>query len=298
MKIAVAIPNHNQHEMIYDAIYHLYNQSVTPSHIYVLSDDRPFVSTSENVICINNTSAKGRCSNRNSVITPFIDSTDDVLIFIDGDCYPKDVNFIEEYMRLAIKHDLMFCMREHTPITSLVKPASDLLTANMDNLWLNNPIDYTDLRIASGAVLAWQTASTFNERLDLMLTGMIGWSCNFAITRTGLKKYLKFMKRTYGISNELFDSKAFSHGWGYEDVAMGIDALYAGLDIWAAPSPVVCHRSHERSDGLFDHVKGRHMIMERYRRLNKRLSRKKTTIAFSTAMLCAAAIGSIITAIL
>lgn len=121
----------------------------------------------------------------------------------------------------------------------------------------------------SGAVDAWKESKTFSERLDLMLTGMIGWSCNFGFSRKGLKRLRTFQKKTYELDEGIFDSEAFGDGWGYEDVAMGIDALYAGLDIWITDTVRVGHRSHNRTDGLFDHVRGRHKIMERYRMLDR-----------------------------
>lgn len=70
---------------------------------------------------------------------------------------------------------------------------------------------------------------------------------------------------------------------GYEDVAMGIDALYAGLDIWIADDIKILHNSHNRTDGLFDHVKGRHLIMDRYRRLDKITKQKDRS--YNTLML-------------
>ena len=163
---------------------------------------------------------------------------------------------------------MVFGTREHTSPKGLKKPASDLLTANMDNLWLKKPLDNSDLRVVSNAVESWQNAKSFNEKLDLMITGMIGWSCNFGFTRKGLIKHIKFMEKHYG-KKEIFDSTAFNGNWGYEDVAMGIDALYAGLNIWIADDMKILHQAHERSDGLFDHVKGRHLIMDRVRNLEK-----------------------------
>ena len=64
---------------------------------------------------------------------------------------------------------------------------------------------------------------------------------------------------------------------------MGIDALYAGLNIWITDDIKILHNSHERSDGLFDHVKGRHLIMDRYRNLNK-VTKQKDHI-YNTLML-------------
>lgn len=77
------------------------------------------------------------------------------------------------------------------------------------------------------------------------------------------------MEKVYNLKNEIFDSSAFSGNWGYEDVAMGIDALFAGLKIDISDEIKIVHNSHERTDGLFDHVAGRHIIMERTRALEK-----------------------------
>lgn len=280
MKIALAIPNHNQHILVRNTIFALQRQTVLPSAVYVLSDAKPYWNLPEEecpfkVIPINNHGKFiGRCGNRNSVVPEFLQSDNDALIFIDGDCSPLTDDFIEKYIDLLKKHDLVFGTREHSNINGLENPPSDILTANMDNMWSKKPIDYTDLRVVSGAVKAWNDAKSFNERLDLMLTGMVGWSCNFAFTKSGLKKLTKFQKCTYGMVEGIFDSNAFKDGWGYEDVAMGIDALYAGLNIGVTNTVKVFHQAHNRSDGLFDHVRGRHIIMDRYRELHKAVELK------------------------
>ena len=277
MKIAVAITNHNQHYQVRDTVAALYRQTVKPSAVYVLSDGKPYWNLPgdpHEVIPLNNREKfMGRCGNRNSVIGPFLESDCDILVFMDGDCSPLRTDFLETYAHMA-KYDLVFGTREHSDITGLSKPPSDLLTANMDNLYERKPIDYTDLRVVAGAVKAWEDSSTFEERIDLMLTGMIGWSCNFAFTKEGLETLRKFQKSTYGLSEGIFDSNTFKDGWGYEDVAMGIDALYAGLEIGIVDDVRVLHQVHDRSDGLFDHVKGRHLIMERYRELEKNVAMK------------------------
>lgn len=280
MKLAVAIPNHNQHELIRATIGKLMEQSLPPAAIYVLSDGKPFwklPGDPENIIPINNGKKfVGRCGNRNSVVRPFLKSPYDAIVFMDGDCSPIGDDFLESYATMFSKYGLVFGTRVHSDITGLSRPPSDLLTANMDNLYSGAPIDYTDLRVVSGAVRAWQRSVSFNERLDLMLTGMIGWSCNFGFTKRGLKKLTKFQKATYGMKEGIFDSNAFQDGWGYEDVAMGLDALYAGLEIGVTDCVKVLHRTHDRSDGLFDHVKGRHTIMERFRGLEHSVKIKET----------------------
>lgn len=276
MKISLCITNHNQNDLVKQTLDILQYQYQKPEYIFVCSDDKPFSYKAPNVICINNKKLKGRCENRNSVIKEFLDTDSDALVFIDGDSYPKDKDFLIKYEDLFEKYDLIFGTREHTSPKGLKKPASDLLTANMDNLWLKKPLDNSDLRVVSNAVESWQNSNTFNEKLDLMITGMIGWSCNFGFTRKSLIKHLNFMQKHYG-KKEIFDSTAFNGNWGYEDVAMGIDALYAGLNIWISDDMKIVHQAHERSDGLFDHVKGRHLIMERVRNLAKATTIKDKT---------------------
>ena len=272
MNIAVALTNHNQHAMVKETIGKLLSSKYKPSRIYVLSDGKPFRNFTGNprVVPLNNSGVfAGRCGNRNSVITPFLESSDDAIVFMDGDCFPETDDFLERYSELLGNHDLVFGTRRHTPVDGLSMPPSDLLTANMDNLFHGIKLNYADLRLVSGAVGAWRDSKTFSERLDLMLTGMIGWSCNFGFSRQGLARLRAFQRYTYGLDEGIFDSCAFHEGWGYEDVAMGIDALYAGLDITISDGVRVGHHSHDRSDELFDHVKGRHAIMERYRMLEE-----------------------------
>lgn len=268
MNIGITITNHNQNANIRKILDILEKQTKQPDIIFVCSDGKPFKTKQKNVICINNDKLKGRCQNRNSVIPYFYKNKLDALIFIDGDTFPKKTDFIEKYEDNFKSYDLVYGTREHTNIKGLKNPPSDLLTANMDELWQKKPLNYQDLRVVSKAVESWQNSKTFDEKLDLMVTGMIGWSCNFGFTKKGLTKLLDFMEDTYG-RREIFDSQAFNGSWGYEDVAMGLDALYAGLKIWITNDIKIIHNAHERTDGLFDHVKGRHLIMNRYRNLEK-----------------------------
>lgn len=268
MLISVAITNHNQNSKVKECIALLNRQRLKPSTIFVLSDGKPFKCKAPNVICINNARGAGRCENRNSVILPFLQCGADALVFLDGDCFPMTDHFLGDYALLFASHALVFGTRVHTDVSLLRKPPSDLLTANMDNLYSGSELDYTDLRVVSGAARQWTVSKSFNEKVDLMLTGMIGWSCNFGITRKGLLQLLKFQKAHLGIKG-IFDANVFRNGWGYEDVAMGLDALYAGLKIGISDSVEVAHMAHERADGLFDHIRGRHLIMERYRKIEK-----------------------------
>lgn len=281
MKIAVCLINHNQNKFIESTINKLNKQSKKPNEIFICSDDTPFDTSVENITCINNTVLKGRCQNRNSVIPEFLKSDNDAIVFIDGDSYPKKSDFLTKYDDLFEDNELVFGTRIHTDIKGLKLPPSDLLTANMDNMWRGKDLNYSDLRVVSNAVKCWKESKSFNEKLDLMLTGMIGWSCNFGFTKKGLIKHLNFMKKVYKTKNEIFDSRAFHNNWGYEDVAMGLDALFAGLKIDISDDIKVVHNAHERTDGLFDHVAGRHLIMERARNLEKA---KKTKNYVYTAM--------------
>lgn len=267
MKLSVAITSHNQTEQLAKTICVLNEQTEKPDNIFLLVDGKKDLDIYKNVTVINNKENPGRCNNRNSVILPFLVSDSEALVFIDGDSWPKDKKFIKNYKKLLSKYDLVFGTRRHTPIDNIILPASDLLTANMDELWQGKPLNYDDLRVTSGAVKAWNNAKTVDEKIDLILTGMITWSCNFGISRKGLLKHTEFMEKNYDIVDKLFDNKTFAKGWGYEDIAMGLDAIFAGLNIGISDDIEIIHTAHERTDGLFDHIKGRHVIMERYRQL-------------------------------
>ena len=231
MKIAVCIVNHNQNRIIEETLKKLKKQTQKPETIFVCSDGTPFKSEDESVVTINNEKDSGRCINRNSVIEHFLGSDCDALIFIDGDSYPKNNKFIQLYEDELEKYDLVFGTRVHKlPAKKLKKAPSDYLTANMDRLWSKQYLSTKDLRIEAGAVETWKNTELFNEKLD---------------------------------------DEAFDGTWGYEDVAMGLDALYAGLKIDIFSDAEIVHLAHERTDGLFDHVKGRHLIMDRMRNLEK-----------------------------
>lgn len=51
-----------------------------------------------------------------------------------------------------------------------------------------------------------------------------------------------------------------------------------GLNIYIQDAAKVIHQSHNRSDGLFDHIKGKHLIMDRYRNLLKKEKENKYEI--------------------
>lgn len=299
MKVAVAITNHNQADTVSQAISALRRQTRRPDVIFVCSDAAQYEDASDDVVCIDSRSTPGRCGNRNSVYSEFMDSGCDIIIFMDGDCRPEKRTYIQNFGEHLLENDLVFGTRRHDDIDGSIRlPASDFLTANMDNMWSGDRMDYTDLRVVSGAVDAWHESDDFDERLDLMLTGMIGWSCNFGFTRKGMARLISFMGSEHGVADSIFDSNTFSSGWGYEDVAMGIDAMYAGLKIDIFDDIRVLHRAHERSDGLFDHVRGRHLIMDRYRGLafsSKLRDRVYTLMIVVTAFFFAGVITGLVT---
>ena len=209
MCIAVAITNHNQNRQVKKTIDFIMSCDIRPDKIYVMSDDKPFnpIKKYQNIVVINNDEkTAGRYNNRNSVIKPFLKTELDSIVFIDGDCIPDSKDFIKNYALLLENYDLIFGTRRHTDVSGLKNPPSDLLTANMDNMFHNKKLNYTDLRLVSGAVSAWRESKKFNEKLDLMLTGMIGWSCNFGFSRKGLLKLRTFQKDTYGLDEGIFDS--------------------------------------------------------------------------------------------
>ena len=123
-----------------------------------------------------------------------------------------------------------------------------------------------DLRVVSGTVDAYTGSSSFDEKCDLILSGMVTWSCNFSLDREAATKLNAFMVSSYGLDG-WFDDTAFASGWGYEDVAMGLDSLFAGIDVQLSDGPRVLHQMHDRTDDLHSHILGRHRIMERYRKL-------------------------------
>jgi glycosyltransferase involved in cell wall biosynthesis len=261
-------------------------QSLRPAHIIVVDDHSATPPKLPDDPCIHlvHPDKKGRASARNLGISTALGFTDvDAIVFMDGDTTPESIRFLEHHAEQHGKRDatLHFGMRRHVPrpkdianynsfgeyeATEVALYPSDLLTGNMDNLALGKPMDYQDLRILSGALAAWKAANTFGEYCDLLLSGMVSWSCNFSMSRSAATSLHQFLQDTYKVDG-WFDDTMFNDGWGYEDVAMGLDALFAGIEITLGESATVQHLMHDRSDQLSSHVLGRHRIMERYRKL-------------------------------
>ena len=106
-------------------------------------------------------------------------------------------------------------------------------------------------------IKSWQNSKKFNEKLDLIITGKVSCANNFGFTRKGLLKHIAFMKKTYG-KKEIFDI------CGYEDIDIGINALYAGLDITVSNNI----KLNEKPEDAADAIKNFHSIMEKIRNLD------------------------------
>jgi hypothetical protein len=290
MKVSVCLLNHNQNEQITNTLSILKKQVKKPEHIFICSDAKSFYSKDDSITCINKKNSKEL---QNNLIKEFFDSESDAIIFIAGDTYPKAKDFILNYSELLEKNDLVFGTLEHTNPRFLESPPTDLLTANMENMWHKERLDFTDLRVSSGAFLSWNNAKTFNHKLDLLITGLISACNNFAFTRKSLEKYLAFMNKTYN-RNEIIDSSILNI---HKGTALGIDALYAGLTICVSEDVIAVHKVHEREEPLFGDIVNKHLILERVRNLDK-TSKIKDRAYISMMLLFLMYIAGIITGLI
>lgn len=225
MKISICITNHNQNDLVKQTLDIIEYQYQKPEYIFVCSDDKPYKTKDPKVICINKSNDP-----MNTVIKEFIDTDSDALLFINGDSYPKEKDFLIKYEDLFEKYDLVIGTKEY------IKNKNKIENSFVDK---------------------WENAKTFTEKLDL-ITEMNGFTSNFGITRTGLMKYLKFMEKHYE-KRVLFDDCE-----NY-DIAMGIDALYAGLNIWISNDIKILQQTPDKN--IVEN--NRHLIMERVRNLDK-----------------------------
>ena len=295
MNIVVVIPCHNQDEIVKLNISRLLNnQTIVPNKIIVVNDKSTSFSIIEtDIIKVIHTSINGRSSTRNYGIKTALEVGADLVIFMDGDTVPEHDRFIENYAELYPDENpwpkFVFGTRKHVsrPVegqlsrfftgmpyneVKVTKYPSDLLTGNMDKIITDRPIrlrdlDTRDLRIISGV------ADEFNklnheEKIDMVISGMVTWSCNFAVNKHGLSLLRSHNMMVHG-REFYFDDNDFNTGWGYEDVALGLDAMFAGVDIMISKASDILHFVHNRSDELNTHIVGRHKIMDRYRKLYK-----------------------------
>jgi len=310
--ITIIMPCHNQDDTVNFCIKKLESQTILHLDILVINDhsDKFEVDLSPrgSIGSIKTIEApiKGRSSTRNLGIKTALEDGADILIFMDGDTFPEHDNFVENHLKALGGHSsreprLVFGTRKHTyrPIElgdwnkegNYVRKEhplfpSDLLTGNMDNLASYKDMDFRDLRIIAGVTDAFNDVEDFDEKADYILTGMVCWSCNFSVTKVALEKLNSLMVKVYGLDS-WFDDRAFNTGWGYEDVALGLDAHFAGVDIKTNTDSDIFHFMHGRSDNLFTHIEGKHKIMERYRMLAKsNLDAPKEAFAGQGTYLC------------
>ena len=297
MNIVVVIPCHNQDEIVALNIDRLLNyQTVPPTSIIVVDDQSKSFNIKENdKVKVIHTAVNGRSSTRNYGIKTALDIGADLVIFMDGDTVAENDNFIENYLELYPAENpwpkFVFGTRRHVarplpghigryfsikdidyPSVTVTKYPSDLLTGNMDSIIADKPIsikdlDPRDLRIICGIADEFNKLNA-DEKIDMIISGMITWSCNFAVNKHALYQLRSHNMMVHG-REFWFDDNDFNTGWGYEDVALGLDAMFAGVDVMMTKASDILHFVHNRSDELGTHVVGRHKIMDRYRKLYK-----------------------------
>ncbi len=282
MNAIVILPCHNQEEIVKINIARMKIQSWVPQ-ILVLNDHSDTFNIPNDEVVTTFDTAKfnvsGRSATRNLGIDLALDKGADVLIFMDGDTIPRMDDYIENYMNLFARLGprVIFGMRSHIPrpinfrnfndgldykAEPLTLPPSDMLTANMDNLYNNKPMSNIDLRITGNMVNYFKDAETLEQKLSYVLSGWVTWSCNFAINRCGIEKIGRKNKGMY------FDADEYKE-WGYEDIAFGIDALFYGVEMEMTTTCNTYHFLHDRSDGLYTHVLGKSKIFQRYIKLTE-----------------------------
>jgi len=289
-KVIVVLPCHNQADIIKIHVPLLRDQTRVPDEIIIVDDHSSdgglaFMFSEDTCVSVIQGGGRGRSSTRNTGIAQALKKGADIIIFMDGDSIVEDECFIERlltYMEKPSKPSLIFGTRIHTErpydfqkwvdgeSTAYIRypnKPSDLLTANMDNLMQGNDITYQDLREVSRVTETFNELESFEEKVDFILTGMVTWSCNFAITRSAANRISRLMFQEYSLEEMWFDEVAFKSQWGYEDIAFGLDALFAGVDVSIQDTSRVIHFMHGRSDDHFAHIQGKHIIMERYRTL-------------------------------
>lgn len=292
MTKVLVLPCKDQEDIIKFHLERLAAMHNRPDHVVIIDDHSvsPTIKSSEDGwIKVVQGKERGRATTRNRGMLEALDLGADIIIFMDGDSIAEDDLYFDRLDTLFEEvgdNSMIYGTRVHmdrprnfnkwyngeeTVYRGYPRKPSDLLTANMDNLQNGRELDHSDLREVSKVVEAFENAEDFNEKVDLVLSGMVSWSCNFALTRKAAIALLKFMKKVYGTSNMFFDEVAFRDQWGYEDVAFGLDSLFAGVDVRLQDQARVIHFMHGRSDELYTHIGGRHLIMQRYRHIIRTL---------------------------
>ena len=282
--VTVVIPCHNQDDIVRLNIELLLNeQLITPNFIVVINDhSRKFNIEQTKQVRTFDAPLRGRVNCRNFGIEKALELGSDVIIFMDGDSIPKDDSFIRNYIKLDLAGPKMvFGMRNHIDrpkdlskfnydfdyeSIKVKKFPSDLLTANLDRKYIYNNTE--DLRVVSEAEELFSKSKDFNEKANLITSGMITWSCNFLITKEAAEILKTFMKKVYDVDG-YFDNKTFGADWGGEDNAFGLDSHFAGIDIKTTKKSNILHFMHERTDSLFTHVKLGNLMINRLINLHK-----------------------------
>jgi glycosyltransferase involved in cell wall biosynthesis len=303
-KIIVVLPCHNQEDIIQVHLPRLREQSHPVDHVVVIddhSDNQTLRSSEDGWLRVVYGDDRGRSTTRNRGIKEALAMGATLVIFMDGDSIVEDEYYIERlltYIPDQSQPALVFGTRVHTerpydferwvkgekvPCHRFRNKPSDLLTANMDNLMTGEPLIYKDLREVAKVPENFNKLTNFNDQVDFILTGMVTWSCNFAVTSTALSAIQELMDRVYDLRGMWFDEVAFRTQWGYEDIAFGLDALYAGVSVKVQDTSRVVHFMHGRSDDHFTHIQGKHLLMDRYRiLLSQKSEREGVLITNST----------------
>lgn len=292
MSTSVIILCRDQQDFVNYAITRLCEQTTLPRNIIVVDDgsNEPFYPIIDTLVTVvRNEKPVGRSRARNIGINKALTIGNDILVFFDGDSFPADELFIENYERAFQEYPgqcvSFYGMREHIqrPIDfeeflkddegytykPIIKLPSSLLNTNSDNLYLNQDLNFKDYRDISGIVDLYSKMTSFNEKMDLILTGRITWSCNFAIDIAGIEAVRDINDNMF-----YFDDCEFTT-WGHEDVAFGVDSMFAGVECKLIKSTYIKHFLHERApeDTVVGRTAGRHKIMNRYRKhLRNRIS--------------------------
>lgn len=274
--ITVVIPCHNQDDIVRLNIELLNKQVIKPDFILVVDDhSKKFDIQETSQVKVHKLEERGRVCNRNAGILEALKLGSDIIIFMDGDSIPCGKDFIFNYLRYNLtKPTILFGMRTHInrPVRlkefnfefdyeyeRIKKFPSDMLTANLDKKW---NFDNTDLRIVSGVTEVYNDIKDFDEKANMICSGLVTWSCNFLITKDAAIILGEFMKRTHGV-NGWFDYKTFGTDWGGEDNAFGLDSHFAGIQTYLTTKSKIYHFMHERTDQLFTHVKLNNILLNR-----------------------------------
>jgi glycosyltransferase involved in cell wall biosynthesis len=215
----------------------------------------------EDVIIINNHQNIGRSASRNKAINYAIENNYDIIIFTDGDCFPISNKFVECYINeinklnyLSFLYGMRLNVRDKN--IEVTRYPMCVSQANLGVLPENYNLD--DPRVITHIVDEYNKGNDL-YRLDMLSTGKIAWSCNFACNVKALEeKNLRFDEINYP-------------GWGYEDIDFSVRAWFQNIEIHLTDIKdiYVSHILHDtaKEDDFVYHYQGQHKIMNLYRKL-------------------------------